>query len=79
MTSRRLAISPTKSPALTGGDERPRPACGDRYELIDLVYARGADGRYARERLFKLCGVCALRPECWADKEWRKALREGAA
>lgn len=77
MTSRRWTHA-LATPHLTGGDERPEPACADRIDLVEGIYAGRGAAHFAYPRLMELCEKCPLRAECWADKEWREALKAAA-
>ena len=57
--NRRYALSPTKSPALTGGDDRPRAACDRAWLPFEVLMheTRGPGFRTAVNEARAICGL----------------------
>lgn len=62
MTHRRYPMSPTKTPARTGGEDRPTTPCADNRPVYDELIDRpnGAHVRYVIEKARALCDVSDL-------------------
>lgn len=56
-------------------DEQPKPGCDDHLDIVDAVWTGSRWGRRSMPVLLALCDQCPVREGCWADPEWRAALR----
>lgn len=66
MTARRFAAQPTKTPALTGGEDQPRPACEGRWFVYDILvdYSSGPVFQQAQREARSICSTCPLAASC---------------
>ena len=76
-------------PALTGGEDRPQPACAGRWFVYDVLHelTAGPVFRSAQREARQICGSCPLMAEClranrgepWAAAIVGRYTKEAAA
>ena len=77
MTRARSPI--THTPARTGGEERPEPACAGRWDIYDVLIdqARGEWTRGVIREARVICGSCPLQQACLTanrDEQWAQLI-----
>lgn len=76
MNARRLPQQPTKTPALTRGEERPETPCDGRWDVYDAVID-SPTGVNAHEAA-PFCRACPLAATCLTrtdDRHWAEAAQ----